>query len=581
MESKGLQIKPIWLSPLSMATSLGLGLGATLGFGASPGMAAEQVNIRFGPIQQPVSVSGLEAFVATNTLPPELEPYAYFLNSNQQQLLQQSLILNPDLSPTGLQDMFQAPMGQRLAQLLARVVPEATPAQIQTAMLTASQQPRGLNLINFVRALPTQTVTVDVPAILAIRKQLERDYRKSQAFGQQLADALFVRSEQSFQANLNPAALGGQQPQERVLQLNDRQRQRQIDLKIYTGNPTADTPLVVMFHGLGGNRNALAYLARHLSSHGLTVVTLQHPDRTALNRNANQVTLGGGLFMPPQDFIERPKDVSFALDQLARLNQRPGALRGKLNTHRVTLIGQSLGGTTALTLAGAELNIDSLRTSCQAITPVGRSLGDWALCNATALPNPLVRLVDRRVTQAVLINPVVGDLFGAQGLRWVRASTLVVSSSGDSISPAIGNHLRPFQQLPEPKYLVTAIGATHLSTNDVDNLTRTGRVRIINERLGQDNQPFQTLIRGSVLAFIQQQTPNAQRYQPFLSAGYAQSLSTPAMPLRFSTQLPSSIVNRLQDLELGQSGQPLSQGKQTPTVPQSRRAVFFGRNRIN
>jgi predicted dienelactone hydrolase len=564
-----------------MVTSFGLGLGATMGFGAGPGMAAEQVNIRFGPIQQPVSVSGLEAFITTNTLPPELEPYAYFLNPNQQQSLRQSLILNPDLSPTGLQDMFQAPMGQRLGQLLARVVPEATPAQIQTAMLTASQQPRGLNLINFVRALPTQTVTVDVPAILAIRKQLEWDYRKSRAFGKQLGEALFVRSEQTFQASINPAALGGQQPQERVLQLNDRQRQRQIDLKIYTSNPVADTPLVVMFHGLGGNRNALAYLARHLSSHGLTVVTLQHPDRTALNRNANQVTLGGGLFMPPQDFIERPKDVSFALDQLARLNQRPGALRGKLNTHRVTLIGQSLGGTTALTLAGAELNIDSLRTSCQAITPVGRSLGDWALCNATALPNPLVRLVDRRVTQAVLINPVVGDLFGAQGLRWVRASTLVVSSSGDSISPAIGNHLRPFQQLPEPKYLVTAIGATHLSTNDVDNLTRTRRVRIINERLGQDNQPFQTLIRGSVLAFIQQQTPNAQRYQPFLSAGYAQSLSTPAMPLRFSTQLPSNIVNRLQELEFGQAAPPLSQGRQTPVTPQPRRAVFFGRKRIN
>jgi predicted dienelactone hydrolase len=227
----------------------------------------------------------------------------------------------------------------------------------------------------------------------------------------------------------------------------------------------------------------------------------------------------------------------------------------------VTIIGQSLGGTTALTLAGAELNLDTLRASCQAIAPVGRSLGDWALCNATSLPQQLVRLGDRRVTQAVLINPVVGDLFGTKGLRWVRAQTLMISSSSDSISPAIANHLRPFQELPQPKYLVTAIGATHLSTNDVTNLTNTHRVRIIAERVGDDNLPFQALIRGSVLAFVQQQTPLANRYQPFLSAGYAQSLSTPAMPLRFSRALPLAVVNRL--LELGQTTQ------QPKTVPKS------------
>jgi predicted dienelactone hydrolase len=524
---------------------LSLTLAATTA--QTPGQAAERVIIRFGPLQQPLSVEGLESFITTNQLPPDLEAYAYFLSANQRQSIRQTLVLNPDLSPAGLTEMFQAPMGQRLAQLLAKIVPEATPAQVQTAMLTAAQQPRGLNLINFIRALPTPTATIDVPAILAIRTQLEADYNKSRLLGNQLAEALLNLSESGFMATFNPALPGEQQPQGQVLQLQDQSRQRQIELKIFTGNPRPDAPLVVMFHGLGGNRNALAYLARHLSSHGLTVITIQHPDRTALSRNPNEITLGGGLFMPPQDFIERPRDVSFVLDELERLNQQPGRFRGKLNTQRVTVVGQSLGGTTALSLAGAELNLDSLRASCQAIAPVGRSLGDWALCNATSLPDRLLRLGDSRVTQAVLINPVVGDLFGSQGLQWVRAQTLMVSSSSDSIAPAIGNHLRPFQQLPGTKYLITAIGATHLSTNDVSNLTNTRRVRIIAERVGQENQPFQNLIRGSVLAFIQQQTPEAERYRPFLSAGYAQSLSTTALPLRFSTQLPISIVNRLQE----------------------------------
>jgi hypothetical protein len=45
--------------------------------------------------------------------------------------------------------------------------------------------------------------------------------------------------------------------------------------------------------------------------------------------------------------------------------------------------------------------------------------------------------------------------------------------------------------------------------------------------------------------------------------------------------LPSNIVNRLQELEFGQAAPPLSQGRQTPVTPQPRRAVFFGRKRIN
>jgi predicted dienelactone hydrolase len=123
----------------------------------------------------------------------------------------------------------------------------------------------------------------------------------------------------------------------------------------------------------------------------------------------------------------------------------------------------------------------------------------------------------------------------------------MVSSSGDSIAPAIENHLRPFNTLPGTKYLITAIGATHLSTNDTVNIRDTRRLRVVSERLGQENQAFQTLIRGSALAFIQQSTPSAKQYQAFLTPGYAQSLSTPALPLRFSTQLPVSIVNRLQE----------------------------------
>lgn len=529
-------------------TGIGLGLGLALLPGSS--FAAERVNIQFGPFQQTVQIKDLETFVATDTLPSELEAYFSLFGSQQRRTIRQSIELNPDLSATGLQEMLLAPMGSRLVAVMGKVISNSRPEQIRTAMSRAAAMPKGLNMINFFRAFPAQEMVVDVPAIFALKTQLERDYIKSRALEPQLAKDLF-RTDAGFSAPFDPAAVGPSQVQLESLWMMDHVRQRQIGLKVYwsqpnTGAVNPDGPLIIMFHGLGGNQNALAYLARHLASYGFTIVTLQHPDGSALART-NEVTLGGGLYMPAQEFLERPKDVSFVLDELAKLNLQPGALQGKFNTNRVSMIGQSLGGTTALTLAGGEINLDSLRSTCQSIAPVGRFLGDWALCNATSLPKQLVRLEDRRISQAIVINPVVGDLFGAQGLRWVRTSTLMISSSGDSISPAIENHLLPFNQLPGTKYLIMGIGATHLSTNDTGNIRDTRRLRIVSERLGQENQAFQELIRGSVLAFIQQATPAAQRYQAFLTPGYAQSLSTRALPLRFSTQLPVSIVNRLQE----------------------------------
>jgi predicted dienelactone hydrolase len=544
-----------WLKRMLLALSFGLS------FFPSAVLAAEQVRIEFGPFQQTLKVSDLETFIAKDLLPPDLEAYFSLLQAEQRRTIRQSIQLNPDLSASGLQDMLAAPMGTRLVAVLGKVITNANPEQIRLALSQASAMPKGLNLINLLRAFPSQVMVINVPAIFAVKAQLERDYAKSRALGPQLAADL-LRPDVAFTAPFDPAAEGPQIIKVEELKLTDKTRQREISMRFYLGQAAdlgarQDGPLIIMFHGLGGNQNALAYLARHLASHGFTVVTLQHPDRTALARTT-EVTLGGGLYLPAAEFIERPKDVSFVLDQLAALNQKPGALMGRLNTNRVSVIGQSLGGTTALTLAGGEINLDSLRTSCQAIAPVGRFLGDWALCNATSLPDQLIRLEDRRVTQAIVINPVVGDLFGSQGLRWVHTSTLMVSSSGDSIAPAIENHLRPFNILPGTKYLITAIGATHLSTNDTVNIRDTRRLRVVSERLGQENQAFQTLIRGSALAFIQQSTPSAQRYQAFLTPGYAQSLSTPALPLRFSTQLPVSIVNRLQEnLQTGTDVNPI------------------------
>lgn len=64
---------------------------------------------------------------------------------------------------------------------------------------------------------------------------------------------------------------------------------------------------------------------------------------------------------------------------------------------------------------------------------------------------------------------------------------------------------------------------------------------IVKERRGEETKSLCELTQGVSLAFIEQLTPEAKFYQPFLTPAYAQSFSTPQLPLRLISELPTSI----------------------------------------
>ncbi|NJM85441.1 MAG: alpha/beta fold hydrolase [Leptolyngbyaceae cyanobacterium RM2_2_21] len=309
-------------------------------------------------------------------------------------------------------------------------------------------------------------------------------------------------------------------------------------------------PLVVLSHGFGADRRFLAYVAKHLASYGLTVVAIEHPGSNVSALSATELdpraSREPSRILPATEFIDRPKDVSFVLDQLARLNQYSFALRGKLNTRQVTLIGHSLGGYTGLALAGARLDIQALKRSCSNLIPVGLSPADWLQCAAVDLPRQTYDLSDERIQQVVAMNPITGDLFGSQGLSQVTVPTLILTSTNDGVTPTIKQQLRPFSQLAGSKYLVAVIGGTHLSVGDPDNINPAlQQIPFMPELQGEETQHVRQFLQGLLLSFVKQETPEAALYSPFLSAAYAQSESTPDLPIRFGTELPSSLTSWL------------------------------------
>lgn len=96
--------------------------------------------------------------------------------------------------------------------------------------------------------------------------------------------------------------------------------------------------------------------------------------------------------------------------------------------------------------------------------------------------------------------------------------------------------------------MLTAIGGTHLSISDPRH-PESAATTIVKERRGEETKYLRQLTKGVSLAFIKQLTPEAKIYKPFLTPAYAQSLSTPELPLRLASELPASIKRWLEPVE--------------------------------
>jgi predicted dienelactone hydrolase len=550
----------------SLALMLGCGI-------ATPVLAAERLTVRLGPIEQSVTISDLEEFAATGEIPPSLSLYTPLLTEDVRQALNSRIQLDPDVGDRLVDDLLDSSAGQRLLSTLEVAIPNSTVENLEAALIVAAQQVDGLSLLGFLRAYPEETVIVDGSSAIALASQMNLPYWQSQALSTILERELTIETE-PFQPPFDPTIGGDYWVRQQTLTFHDYERSRTIPVDLYW-NRDVIGPLVIMSHGFGADRRFMGYLARHLASHGIVVAALEHPgSNVAWLTGLTMGEMGGGNLadiLPPGEFVDRPLDVSFLLDELERLNRYSPLLRGRLNTDQVTIIGHSLGGYTALALAGAELDLEHLQQFCDGRSPVGLSPADWLQCTAADLnAGSQTDFEDPRIAQIIALNPVMGRMFEEASLTEITVPTLILTGTDDSITPAVSQQILPFAQIQSPKYLLTAIGGTHLSIGDPDNLNHDLTDSLfVRERRGEETEPLRQLLRGISLAFVKQMTPEADRYKPFLSPAYVQSFSTPDLRLRFNTQLPENLSNWLKMAAL-----PLEQ-LVAATLPKQQENVYI------
>lgn len=525
-----------WVNPIAIAL---VSLSALVLGPTAPSKAAEELTLRFGPFEQTIKVADVETYANTGQLSPGLQFFSPFLTPEVRKGLTAKLELDPKIVGKVVGNLLKSPAGQQLMDNVQTASPGLTPELIQAGVSLAAAQFGSVNAIGVLKTIPTKTVTIDLSQAAALGSKINLNYWKSQALGAVLEKSLLVEETANFNSAIDPSVPGPIAYQRQTLILADGGRNnREIPVDLYLSETASpNSPTVVISPGFEASRNFLGYLGNHFASYGINTIVVEHPSVLNLFRlSAFDVE----KLLPAQELIDRPKDLQFALGELEKLP----AFKTRLNFQKLVVLGHSMGGYDALALAGGELQLESLRQFCQQRTRlITRSPADWLQCAGKSLQAKSLNLHDRRVVGTIVLNPVAGQIFGKSGLKNITTPTLMLTSTEDGLTPTFDQQLQPFMQLPMPKYLLTAIGATHLSVSD--RLMASNDKTLLKERGGADTESLRAVLRGTSLAFVKQFTPEGEQYQGFLSAAYVQSRSTPELPLRLNSELPSSVTRLL------------------------------------
>lgn len=550
-KSRNLKLVAGFFCRSGKALAISIALAQFFGVNTSA-QAAETIVVRIGLLEESISLAELQKAADTGAFPPSLKPYTQRLSEQQRRFLLGGLKMSLPLNVVTINRLLNTQMGTTILNDISTAVARKDKAGVQAlraGFVLGSTAPQGLSVLSFIGAYPSKYLTINLPQALTVAGSLNTSFWRTQQFMLAIAPRLDPRQPQ-MAFPFDPSQGGSAQVQVLNLNLNDQKRNRSIPVDVYWSTAaTLEKPVIVLSHGLGSIRTDLRYLAEHLASHGYIVAALEHPGSNATNTNS--AAQGKSSLLKPQEFLERPRDISFVLDELEKLNQTANnPLQGKLATNQAMIIGYSFGGATALSLAGAELQLGRLKQRCQnKINEL--SLGEAIQCLAQALPENSYQLRDARIKQAIALSPTTSLLFGETGLTKVQIPTLVLAGSADKTTPALTEQIIGFTKIPSPKWLVGVLGGTHLSVKDpsttLDQKEKLSTPFGGGEVVGDQATDVRKLVNAIALAFAAQMTPEASKYAVFLTPDYAQFASTQAFPFRLVTEIPPDAIGLINE----------------------------------
>lgn len=177
-------------------------------------------------------------------------------------------------------------------------------------------------------------------------------------------------------------------------------------------------PLLIISHGMYGNRLNQSWLASELSMQGFIVAMVDHPGTSTFLRDADQA----------RQLWDRPVDLSRLISFLVKQSM----FRHSIDVDRIYAAGHSLGGYTVMLIAGAEFDNTLYQTGCLGDTRIPVTcdvLGQWSVAKSKADQLAMSQSrKDPRVRKVISMDLGGMSVFSQKSLAAIDIPILVLGS---------------------------------------------------------------------------------------------------------------------------------------------------------
>jgi predicted dienelactone hydrolase len=144
--------------------------------------------------------------------------------------------------------------------------------------------------------------------------------------------------------------------------LHDATRNKDLPVKIYYPDAAGPFPVIIFSHGALASKDCYSALGQYWASFGYVSIHPSHGDSIA--DSGFRGTLREAI-SDPLNWENRPKDISFIIDSLSKIEKLAPQLNGKLDHRHIGVGGHSFGAYTAELIGGMDILLpgkDELRS---------------------------------------------------------------------------------------------------------------------------------------------------------------------------------------------------------------------------
>ena len=516
-------------------------------------LAAENLKFNYGVLGFSLSIDSLELYAKEGKINSELNFYTKRLDERTVEQLRRILQRRININPILLYRLTRSPMVMDIIKSLGEVATthrahngfHALRGSVTNSAL--KHRDRGVTLIDVLRAFPGEDILLDTSKLFELRDELTAlvEYREAirELVREQAAKEASIDINKSFLPKKDLRTPGGIAFTRQVVEIDSRiadknsgvRSREPFRVRLYLPQGLdKPAPVVVLSHGFGSEPKSFNYLGEHLASYGIAAVAVEH---IGSDSDYELEILEGAKkrAIAPREFIERPLDIHYVLDELARRNAVDPAIKGTLDLSKVGAIGHSLGGYTTLALAGAEIDVKRLQKQCPN-KKINLNMSLLMQCRAKDLI-PQQELADSRIDAAIAISPIASGILGQESLSDISIPTAIMSGSEDIIAPVVQEQVYPFTWLSaKEKYLAMIIPGDHFSSSELPR-QKPADPTIVEEFVGKRLANGKPYIKAFAVAFVKAHVERDSSYLPYLSASYARDIST--------TELDFSLIRSL------------------------------------